>query len=79
MKQIVMVYEALERGPANSQEIAAETGLPQKHVSALLSDLAKAGSIEKHGHPTQNDHPTKLGKKSHGPKLTNWRIKREAA
>jgi hypothetical protein len=76
MKQIVMVYEALCRGPGNSKEIADEIGLPYRHVSAYLNDLNHAGVIERVGSPTQPDHESRPGRKAHGRGLQTWMVKK---
>lgn len=49
MKQIVLVLEAVGAGARTSIEVAAVCGLSVKTASAVLSELASDGLIEKVG------------------------------
>lgn len=63
-KQYVVVWDAVRAGCETSREIADETGMPLKTVSAWLSELERDGAIVRIGWTKYRMEDGRI----HGPK-----------
>jgi DNA-binding transcriptional regulator GbsR (MarR family) len=73
-KLVGIMFEALSDGPGTSSEVAIETGIPLKIVSATMSELREAGLVKVVGQIREN----KFGRKSNiwsQASMTNERLR----
>lgn len=56
MNQRMQIFRMLRDGPGTSAEVAAETGIPPRQASAVLSTLYRQGRITRTEYARAREH-----------------------